>query len=247
MAITLSSLAANSLGGSQASGTTSVNPTTQAFQKADQRIKLQRDLADVQLSSFGKLKSAFADTQTAAAALSDRKQTVSETDVRRVAGNFVKGFNSAVQTARSAATQPGTPIESGRARAAETELRRSVNTDAAVADLRKIGITQQANGTLAINNKVFDAALSADPEAVRGALSRVGQQVERTAASQLADGGNIGKAVNALSDRAKSLESRQTDQQALAAAAQQAVSDQTTRFNSSLNAGVAAYQRIFSA
>jgi hypothetical protein len=33
----------------------------QAFQKADKRIQQQRDLATVQLSSFGKLKSAFAD------------------------------------------------------------------------------------------------------------------------------------------------------------------------------------------
>ena len=126
------------------------------------------------MSSFGKVKSAFADVQTAAAALSDSEQTGSEASIRRLDGNFVKAFNSAVQTTRSATTQPGTPVEGSRARAAETVLRRSVDTDAALADLRKIGVTQQANGTLAIDSAVFDAALSADSGAVRSALSRVG-------------------------------------------------------------------------
>jgi hypothetical protein len=246
MAITLSNLTANSPNSSRSTAQTGVSPATQAFEKADQRIKQQREFAAVQLSSFGKLKSAFADVQAAAVAFSDGKQTTSEAAIRKVAGNFVEAFNSVVQTARSAATQPGTPLESNRARAAETDLRRSVNTDAALADLRKIGITQQANGTLAIDSKVFDAALNADSGAVRSALSRVGQQVDRTATSQLADGGNVGKAVNALNERTKNLETRQTEQQALAAAAQQTISTQANRFNSSLNSGAAAYQRVFS-
>ena len=246
MAITLSSLAASNPGSSQAGAQNSVDPATRAVQKADQRVRQQRDVVAVQLSSFGKVKSAFADAQAVAAALSDTKQTSTEADIRRAAGNFVKAFNSAVQTTRSAATQPGTPVEGSRARAAETVLRRSVDTDAALADLRKIGVTQQANGTLAIDSAVFDAALSADSGAVRSALSRVGQQVDRSAGSQLADSGNIGRTVNALGERAKSLETRQADQQALAAAAQQTVSAQANRFNDSLNSGAAAYQRVFS-
>ena len=246
MAITLSSLAASSLASSQARGPTQVDRTAEAFQKADKRIQQQRELAAVQLSSSGKVKSAFADAQVAAAALSDNKQIASEAETRRLAGNFVKTFNNAVQTARTAATQPGSGVEGSRGRAAETDLRRSVSTDTTLADLRKIGVSQQGNGTLAIDNRVFDAALSADAGAVRSALSRVGQQVERTAATQLADRGNVGKAVNSLSERAESLETRQTDQQALAAAARQTVSAQAKRFNESLNSGAAAYQRVFS-
>lgn len=219
---------------------------TQAFQKADKRIQQQRDQTAVQLSSFGKLKSAFADAQAAAAGLGNIKAASSDTDVRKLAGNFVKAFNSAVQTTRSTATQTGTPVESNRARAAETELRRSVNVDATSAELRKIGITRQANGTLAIDSKAFDTALGSDPEAVRSTLSRIGQQVGQTATGQLADGGNIGRAVNALNDRARSLESRQAEQQALAKAGQQNINAQTNRFATSLNSGAAAYERIFS-
>ncbi len=219
---------------------------TQTFQKADKRIQQQRDLAAVQLSSFGRLKSAFAGTETAATGLGSIKSTSSAADVRAAAGTFVKAFNNAVETARAAAAQSGTSVESNRARAAEAELRRSLNDGAASAELRKIGITRQANGTLAIDSKVFDTALSAEPEAVRSTLSRAGQQVSQTAAGQLADGGNIGRAVNALSDRARSLEVRQAEQQALAKTGQQNISAQTNRFATSLNSGAAAYERIFS-
>ena len=246
MPVTLSSIAASTLTGSQASRQAGNDRVAQAFQKADKRIQQQRDLTAVQLSSFGKLKSAFADAQTAATGLENIKAASSDTDVRKLTGNFVKAFNGAVQTTRSTATQTGTPVESNRARAAEAELRRSVNADATSAELRKIGITRQANGTLAFDSKAFDTALGSDPEAVRSTLSRIGQQVGQTATGQLADGGNIGRAVNTLSDRARTLEARQADQQALAKAGQQNISAQTNRFATSLNSGAAAYERIFS-
>jgi len=246
MPATLSSIAASSLAGSQASGQNGVDRVTQAFQKADKRIQQQRDLASVQLSSFGKLKSAFAEAQSASSSLAGIKSTASDADVRKLAGNFVKTFNGAVQIARSAANQTGTPVESNRARAAETELRRSVSSEATLADLRKIGISQQANGTLAIDSKVFETALSSEPEVARSVLSRIGLEVGQTAGSQLADGGNIGRAVNALGDRVRSLESRQAEQQALATAGQQTISTQTNRFTAGLNSGAAAYERIFS-
>jgi flagellar hook-associated protein 2 len=246
MAVTLSSIAASSLTSSQASGQTGVDRVTQAFQKADKRIQQQRDLASVQLSTFGRLKSAFAGTETAAGGLESIKPASSAADVRAATGAFVKAFNSAVETARAATAQSGTPVESNRARAAESELRRSLNADATSAELRNIGLTQQANGTLAIDNNVFETALSAEPDAVRNVLSRMGLQVSQTAASQLADGGNIGRAVNALGDRVRSLETRQAEQQALASAGQQAISAQTNRFTAGLNSGAAAYERIFS-
>ncbi len=246
MPVTLSNIAASSLTGSQTSGQTGVDRVTQAFQKADKRIQQQRDLAAVQLSSFGRLKSAFAGTETAGSGLNSITPASSAADVRAATGTFVKAFSSAVETARAAAAQSGTPIESNRARIAETELRRSLNSETTSADLRKIGISQQANGTLAIDNKRFDAAFSTEPEAVRSVLSRLGLQVSQTAGGQLADGGNIGRAVNALGDRARNLENRQAEQQALATAGQQTISTQTQRLTTSLNTGAAAYERIFS-
>jgi flagellar capping protein FliD len=125
-------------------------------------------------------------------------------------------------------------------------LRRSLNADATSAELRNIGLSQQANGTLVVDNNVFESAFRGEPEAVRNVLSRIGLQVSQTAASQLADGGNIGRAVNALGDRVRSLEARQAEQQAIATTGQQNISNQTNRFTAGLNSGAAAYERIFS-
>ena len=127
------------------------------------------------------------------------------------------------------------------------DLRRTVSADAtAASDLKKIGITQQKDGTLAIDTKKFDAALKANPDALRSTLSSVGQKVDQTATRELGKSGNIGNAVNSLDNRAKSLESQQADQLAQAAAVQQLVAAHTARLNSSLNTGAVAYERIFS-
>lgn len=246
MPVTLSTIAASRPTGLPTSEQSGAGRVTQAFQKADRRIQQQRDLATVQLSSFGQLKSAFAAIETAASRLKSIKPASSAADVRAATGTFVKAFNSAVETARAAAAQSGTPVESNRARAAETELRRSLNSEVISAELSKIGITRQANGSLAIDSNVFETALSTEPEAARSALSRIGLQVSQVAGSQLADGGNIGRAVNALSDRAKNLETRQAEQRALATAAQQTIDNQARRFTASPNSGAAAYERIFS-
>ena len=239
--------AAARLVSSRANARSDVDPVAQAFQKADQRVQQQRDVVSVQLSAFGRIKSSFSDTQVASRAFSDTKQTATDADIKKAASNFVKAFNTAAQTAKSATTAQGALADSGRVRLAGNDLRRTVSNDAtATSDLKKIGITQQTDGTLAIDTKKFDAALKANPDALRSTLSSIGQKVDQTATRELAKNGNIGGSVSALDNRAKSLESQQVDQQTQAAAVQQLVSAQTTRLNSSLNAGAAAYERIFS-
>lgn len=218
-----------------------------AFQKADKRVQQQQEAVSVQLSSFGKLKSSFSETQSAARALSDTRQTTTDAGIRKAAGNFVKAFNAAAQTARAATASRGALADNSRARVAENDLVRSISADAnAASDLRKIGITQQRDGSLAIDVKKFDAALKTDPEALRSTLANAGQRVDRTAGRELADRGNIGSSVNALDNRARSLERQQAEQQALAVAAQQTVAAQNPRPDSGQNTGAAAYERIFS-
>lgn len=230
------------------SGKTQSNaPAAPAFQKADQRVQQAREHMSVDLSSSGKLQSAFSDVQVASRALSDSQQTATDAAIRKAANNFIKAFNGAAQTARSATTAQATLTNSDRARAAESDLRQSVNTNAAsVSDLGKIGITRRQDGTLAIDDKKFDAELKANPAALRGILSEVGQQVDRTATRELAASGNIGRSVNTLTSRAKTLDNQQTERQAQAAAAQQAVSEKNARLDTTVNPGIAAYLKIFS-
>lgn len=247
MDITSLSAAATGLANTRTRAQGDTDPVAQAFQKADKRIQRQREAVSIQLSSFGKLQSSFSEIQVAARALSDAKQTATDADIAKAAGNFVKAFNNAAQTARSATAKHGTLAENSRARATERDLRQSVgNTALAASDLKTIGITQQKDGTLAIDTKKFDVALKSDPDALRTTLTRIGQQVDRTATHELARSGNIGGSVSSLDNRAKNLESQQTEQQAQAVAAQQVISAQSTRFSDSLNTGAAAYQRVFS-
>lgn len=251
MAVNTISAALAGLYGTSGSGSTSstgtTNPAAQALLKADKRITQQRTQASVQLSAFGKLKSAYSGVQGAASALENLTSTSSTADVRKAASAFVTSYNGAIDAARSATGQQAVPVEANRARSAETDLRRSFVTDeATTAALRSIGIRQEASGKLSIDNQAFEAALASNPEAVRTALGTVGRQVDAAATRELADSGNVGKAVNALTDRAKVLEARQTEQQRLAAAAQQTVEAQSTQLNNAINSGAAAYQRIFS-
>lgn len=223
------------------------DPAAQAFQKADKRIQQQRDSVSVQLSSFGKLQSSVAETQAAARSLGEIKPSSGDAEVKKAANAFVAAFNSAVQTAKSATAKQGTTVDSGRARAVENDLRRTISTDAATkSDLKQIGISQEKDGTLAIDAKKFDAALKADPIKTRAALAEIGQELDRTSTRELADNGNIGNSVKVLSQQARRLENQLSDQQAQAAAAQQTVTAQSTRLDNTLNAGAAAYRRIFS-
>lgn len=221
--------------------------TAQVFQKADKRIQQQRDTVSVQLSSLGRLKSAFSEAQTASRVLGDIRTTDTDSDITKAAGNFVRTFNNATRTARSVAAGQTGIADSNRARMAEVELRRSFSSDAAVStDLKGAGISQQMDGSLAIDTKKFETALKSDPEALRSALARVGQQVDKVATREVADGGSIGRSANSLEERARNLGNRQTEQQVQAMAVEQLVSAQTAKVNNTVNAGVAAYQRIFS-
>lgn len=222
-----------------------LNAIGQAIQKADRRIQQQRDVTSVQLSSLGKLQSAYADVKTAAQALSKTGQTTSDSDVGSAASNFVAAFNGAATASRSASAAPSPLADSTGVRRAGSELQRTANDNAA--DLNKIGINRQKDGTLAIDKEKFAAALQSSPESVRGTLSAIGQQADRTATQELGANGNLGNTASTLRDRASRLESRQVDQQAQTAAAQQTIDAQSARFAGLGGVGgIVAYQRALS-
>lgn len=243
---TLSATARTSRSDSRNTTQTGAEAAALAFQKADKRIQQQREAVSVELSSLGKLSSAFSEARTASRALGEIKQTTPDASVAKAAKGFIKAFNLAAQTARSATAKRGLLTETGLARAAESDLRQAVSADTTATDLKKIGITRQTDGTLVLDAKKFEAALAANPGEVRSTLAKVGQRTDQVTTRELASGGNIGGAVSSLDNRARSLETRQAEQQAQAAAAQQAISAQSANLDNSLNSGAAAYQRIFS-
>jgi flagellar capping protein FliD len=246
----LNAAAAASRESSQTRVRGSADAAAQAFQKADQRLQQQRNQVSVEVSAVGKSKSAFSDAQLAAAALNDPKQTVTDAGVTKAANNFVKAFNAATKTTRSAASPKGLLAGANLAQAAERSLLSTISADStAKSELKKIGIVQQNDGALALDARKFEAALKVNSEAVRSTLSSIGAQVDRTATRELANTGNLGKSASSLDSRARNLENQQATQQAQAAAAQQTMSTRTADLNKSLNnlnTGAAAYQRVFS-
>lgn len=235
----------------QTSRSKTADAVAAAFEKVNSRIEQQLGSTKVQLSAFGQIQSAFADLQTAGKALSATKETATADDIEKAAASFVDAFNKANKTV-SAATQrdgkqSGALANDVRARLAETDLRRSVSTGDSLADLKKIGITQGKDGSLAVDAKKLESALQANPDEVRKALANVGEQVEKTASRELAKGGNVGSSVDALTNRSRNLETQQSEQQEQVDAAQRAVDQQTTRLNlnTTSSSGIAAYQRTF--
>jgi len=235
----------SSIGGSAAAGA-----ITKAFEQADKRVQQQRDVTSAQLSSFGKLKSSFVDVQGTAKALVNLKADANATDLGKAASAFVTAFNSAVKTAQSSQTQAASVGEATSARRAGTDLRQTISNNSSLADgLKNIGITQQADGSLALDSTKFQAAVQADPAALRATVTQLGQQGQALATRELADTGNVGSTLKALDNRSRSLQARQAEQQSalasLQANANPQANPQANAYGNRVATGLAAYNNIF--
>ena len=249
----ISNIANNLIGQTQSSQSTqqaTSDPVTKALKRASDRIDQQLGSTKVQLSAYGQIKSAFSDVQAAGNALSNLKKTATADDIKKAVQGFVDAYNKANKAVGTATQgdgkQAGALANDARARLAGNDLRRSVAEGGNLADLKNIGVTQNKDGTLAVDSKALDKALQANPDQVRSALGATGQQVEKAAARELANNGNVGKSVNALSNRSNNLEAQQSAQQDLLLASQRAVTQQATLINNTFASGIAAYQRTFS-
>lgn len=225
-----------------AQSASSVNGATSAgLQKAEKRIQAQVDTTSTQLSSFGKLKSAVSDAQIAARALGSLSSTASSTAEKTAATQFVSAFNSAIKTAQSTAAVAGeTSAASNSAGRVGKDLLHAVGSDAAtISALKKIGFNLNADGNLVLDAKKFEAAQKADPAAVRATLTKLGQQVDKTATKELAADGNVGTSLSSLSQRSAVLKGQQS---ALASVAQTTTSTQNSSNTGAFNFGLSAYQ-----
>ncbi len=226
---------------------TSLDPMTRAFDQAGKRVQSQLDSTSTQLSSFGKLKSAFADVQTTAQALSKPKTGATDADISKSASDFVAAFNVALKAAQSSQSQASSVKEDTSARRTQTDLRQVLGKDNSLStSLKQIGITQQADGSLALDTSKFQAASQADPTALRATVAKLGQQSQAVASRELSDTGNVGGTLKALDTRSRQLQTQQTNQQTVLASLQQNASTLSKQFGSSASNGVNAYSSIYS-
>ena len=240
------SLISQSFAGQQSTQTASA-PATAAFTHANKRIEQQLGSTKVQLSAYGQIKGAFSEVQTTGKALSDLKTTSTADDVKKAVNGFVSAYNKA-NKAVGAATQgdgeqTGALANDSRARIAGNDLRRSVTEGSSLSDLKKIGITQNKDGSLNVDTKALEKALQSNSNQVLSTVAGIGQQVEKTTTQELANNGNVGSSVNSLNNRSRSLEAQQSAQQEQITASQRLIEQQTTQINNVFAGGLAAYQR----
>jgi flagellar hook-associated protein 2 len=224
----LSSILGSSTSGLSGSGSTSLQTAAVAasnspqLAKAGQRIQSDVDATKAQLSQLGLLKSALADGQLSAKALSVLSAASSAAEVTTAMGGFFKTFNSSVKAAITASSAAGSAVVSSNARHVVQDLKTALRADPATASaLKKLGLSVQSDGTLAQDAHKFASALSADPSGVRAALALVGKKVDAVNSAELAGNGTVATALANLNQHNTLLTAQQTAlktlQQAMAA------------------------------
>lgn len=181
------------------------------LEKAAQRIQTQVDVSTHQLSSIGHLKSAVSGVQLAAITVARVSTTANFSDIRTAVNNFVLAFNTAVDTAQTATTVPGARAASQNAEKLSLAMLRSASSDpASLEAMKQAGLSQDADGNMALDAKLFEAAQKSNPDGLRAALTRISQTVEKSAAKELSTGGHISATLRSLNQRSAMLQNQQT-------------------------------------
>ncbi|MBI3903062.1 MAG: flagellar filament capping protein FliD [Nitrosomonadales bacterium] len=214
---------------------------TDAFNLADKRAQRQLDSTNVQLSVFGQTKSAYADLQAAAKGLATPEKLNSAGEARTALQTFVDAYNNAVKTT-SAAVSGGADT---RAILAANDLKRLVTNNNNAADLKKIGVSVNKNGSLSVDAKVLQGAAQTDLKAVKNTLGKIGAQTATVVSKELSEAGNIGGAVSSLSARAQSFQAKAAEQKKLATASLNTVQQQAAN-SGNTTGGIAAYLQTLS-
>jgi flagellar hook-associated protein 2 len=228
---------AGQLGRGGSSGVT--NAIAQLSSPATTGVGQPPTSTNVKLSAYGQLKSAFDNLQSAASDLVNTatRKTASLSDAVTAAQSFVAGYNQTVQaigtTVGGSGAKQGVLGSDVRATRVGSDLAHSLTSGTGLADLKLAGITQNADGSLALDPKALGKALQSNSVQVKNALTRIVQQVGTGAGQEVASSGNVGVSLNVLASREQILSNQQTLLQSTASAQ-----------NSSSSAIIAAYQAL---
>jgi len=197
-------------GSTSASKTTTIGAASPLLVKAEQRIQSALDASGAQLSKFGLLKSALADGQVTALALTQLSSTASPEAVTTALGTFFKTFNAAIGAATGAANSAASTSASNSAKRVISDAKSALRSDPVVSDaMKKLGLSLQSDGSLVQDAKKFATSLANDSAGVRAALSSMGKKVEALNARELATSGTVGTALTGLSQQNTALTAQQ--------------------------------------
>jgi flagellar capping protein FliD len=165
-----------------------------------------------QLSSYGQVKSSLADLQDKARALKNLNQPPTLSDFKGVVQAFVQSFNSITQTVNNLTSKKGALNTEDRPSQALNDIRKAVGGPKgnAFSSLKELGISQQTDGTFAIDRKQLEKSFKDNPKDALSTVSDLASRVMQTTDKLLSDKGTIGKKVNDLSARVSELEGAQS-------------------------------------
>jgi hypothetical protein len=212
----INALLGSSTSGAQGSGTsasqtaTAVSAASPLLAKAGQRIQSALDATTAQVSKFGLLKSALADGQVAAQALTQLTSASTPEAVTNALGNFFKTFNAAMGAATGAANSAVSTSASSSSKRVISDAKSALRSDPAVAEaMKKLGLTLQSDGSLVQDAKKFATSLASDPAGLRLALASVGKKVDALNSRELASAGTVGAALTGLGQHNTALTAQQ--------------------------------------
>jgi len=161
-----------------------------------------------QLSSYGQVKSSLADLQDRASALKNLNQPPTLSDFKGVVQAFVQSFNSITQSVNNLTSKKGALNTESRPSQALNDIRKAAGGTKgnALSSLKELGISQQTDGTFAIDRKQLEKSFKDNQKDTLSAVSDLASRVMQATDKLLSDNGAIGKKVNDLSARVNELE-----------------------------------------
>lgn len=241
MAITLDSMVRNATAGQKAgvSPSSKADLATGAFDIASKSVGSQVDATSVQLSPFGQVKSSFVDVQSAGTTLTTPAKTSTVEDATKAVQSFADAYNNASKAVdsaiRSGVQSLGALAGNAYAASAGVDLKKIVTGGSNMADMQKIGIRVNQDGTLSVDAQALQNAIQANPATVQDTLARVGAQAVQMSQKELATTGNIGSGNPGI---------RTDEAQKPVAGSRNAVQQQGVSANGKAAGGVAAYTQM---
>lgn len=185
---------------------------------------LQRKVASAsaQLSAFGQVKLSLDDLKAKAQAVSSLGKPPTLSDFSVAVQGVVQSFNALSKTVSAAvATRESNRVATSaiadqRPARALNEVRRAVAgpNENSLAELQKIGIARQKDGTFEINQKQLEKSFLENRDATLNTLNEVASRVVDVAQKQLAGNGIIGQRFNNLSEQVSQLQDTRSNVQA---------------------------------
>jgi len=175
---------------------------TSKTQKALDSIEIRKqqkvESTQEQISSLGKLKASYAETQTAARDVQKLKSNASSTDLAAAADKLVNAYNTTLKAATNSESKVGNNVDAINTRRSSNELRRNVTSEGLSTNLQKAGVSINQDGTLKIDAEKFKAAAANDSVGLRKELEKVAQKVEASSTKVLSDKGELNTSINNL-------------------------------------------------